>query len=170
MYGKETELMKICVLSDSHYKVGDPTFVFDYLRNHKFDYIVHAGDIGAIDFYNEIMACASTYCVAGNCDNAYNEQYFGTRQTLPLQKIKLGLIHGHQGTGETPVERLQKIFRYDNVDVVVFGHTHEPFNEVIDGVLYFNPGSCSAKEEKPSLGILEVNGTDIKGEIVYLQK
>jgi len=24
--------------------------------------------------------------------------------------------------------------------VVVFGHTHKPFNQVINGILYFNPG------------------------------
>ena len=162
--------MKICVLSDSHYKLGDSTFVIDYLRKNNFDYIVHAGDIGDINFYNEIMDLASTYCVAGNCDNSYNQQYFGTRQALSLGQIKIGLIHGHQGKGDTPVERLQNIFRYDNVDVVVFGHTHEPFNEVVDSVLYFNPGSCSAKAEKPSIGILNADGKNITGKIVYLEK
>lgn len=162
--------MKICVLSDSHYKAGDPSFVFDYLAKNKFDAIVHAGDIGDIAFNNEIMNYASTYCVAGNCDDAYNHQYFGTRQTLIFGDIKLGLIHGNQGKGETPVERLHNIFKYDKVDVVVFGHTHLPFNQKADGVLYFNPGSCSAKAEKPSLGILTIEGKNISGEIVYLEK
>ena len=162
--------MKICVLSDSHFEPKDSTFVIDYLSKNKFDAIVHAGDIGDISFFNEIMNFASTYCVAGNCDSEYNHQYFGTRQTITFGKIKLGLIHGNQGQGDTPVEKLQKIFKYDNVNVVVSGHTHLPFNQVVDGVLYFNPGSCSAKSAKPSLGILTVDGTEVTGEIIYLEK
>jgi putative phosphoesterase len=162
--------MKICVLSDSHYKKGDSSFVIDYLRNNNFDAIVHAGDIGDIAFYNAILDLASTYCVAGNCDNEYNHQYFGTRQTINFGKIKLGLIHGNQGKGESMVEKLHNIFKYDKVNVVVFGHTHKPFNQTVDGVLYFNPGSCSADAKEPSVGILTVDGENINGEIVYLEK
>ena len=162
--------MKICVLSDSHYKVGDSDFIIEFIAKNRFDAVVHAGDIGGIEFYNDIMHLASSYFVAGNCDDDYNHQYFGTRQTLKFGDIKLGLIHGHQGKGDTEVERLQKIFKYDDVNVVVFGHTHQPYNEVHDGVLYFNPGSCAADAEKPSIGILTIEGVSVRGEIVYPPK
>ena len=33
-------------------------------------------------------------------------------------------------------------------DVVVFGHSHKPFNQVINGALYFNPGYAG----KPRFG------------------
>ena len=162
--------MKICVLSDSHYKITDSDFIIKYIANNHFDAVLHAGDIGSIEFYNEIMDLASSYFVAGNCDDSYNHQYFGTRQTLVFGDVKIGLIHGHQGKGETEVEKLQNIFKYDKADVVVFGHTHQPYNQVHDGVLYFNPGSCSADADRPSIGILTIEGKDIKGEIIYPEK
>lgn len=163
--------MRICVLSDSHYQPGDPEFVFDFLEKERFDAILHAGDIGDISFYNRVMNYASTYCVAGNCDNEYNHQYFGTRQTLTLGGVKIGLIHGNQGDKSIDIiQRLYNNFRYDKPEVIVFGHTHKPKNEVIDGVLYFNPGSCAAKQETPTAGILTIVGDTIQGQIVDLRK
>ena len=32
-----------------------------------------------------------------------------------------------------------------NVDVIVFGHSHKYFYEVIDNISYLNPGSCGKK-------------------------
>lgn len=162
--------MKICVLSDSHYKTKHSDFVIKYIADNHFDAVVHAGDIGKIDFYNEIMHLSSSYFVAGNCDNDYNHQYFGTRQTLKLGEIKLGLIHGHQGISANIVDNVLTNFKYDNVDVIVFGHTHQPYNEIHDGILCFNPGSCSAEAEDPTIGILTIEGKTVSGEIVHLPK
>jgi len=42
-------------------------------------------------------------------------------------------------------------------DVVVFGHSHLPHNEVIDGVRYFNPASAGPRrfDYPVSVGIIE---------------
>lgn len=50
-------------------------------------------------------------------------------------------------------------FKSDNVDVIVFGHSHLPLNEKRSGVLYFNPGSPTDDIFSPynSYGIIEVS-------------
>ena len=32
-----------------------------------------------------------------------------------------------------------------DVDVIVFGHSHKYFYEVVDNITYLNPGSCGKK-------------------------
>ena len=42
-------------------------------------------------------------------------------------------------------------------DIIVFGHSHQPRNEVIDGVLLFNPASAGPRRFKlpVMVGIIE---------------
>jgi len=49
---------------------------------------------------------------------------------------------------------------FDEVDVVIYGHSHVAQNEVIDGILFFNPGRA-----RESFGILTI-GEEVRGETV----
>lgn len=62
-------------------------------------------------------------------------------------------------------------FKDSNLDVLVFGHTHKPYNKRVNGILCFNPGSAggSLQTQKPSIGLLNIENKDnISGDIVYL--
>jgi hypothetical protein len=67
------------------------------------------------------------------------------------------------------LDAVKKVFAKDDVQAVVFGHSHVAMNEKINGVLYFNPGSpndvCAVER---SYGILEVSGGNISGKIVKI--
>jgi predicted phosphodiesterase len=51
--------------------------------------------------------------------------------------------------------------------VVVFGHSHIPWNEDVDGLLLFNPGSPTWKRQAPfhSMGTLWIEDGNVEGEI-----
>ncbi|HBZ56691.1 MAG TPA: YfcE family phosphodiesterase, partial [Syntrophobacteraceae bacterium] len=69
-----------------------------------------------------------------------------------------GLVHGWGSALELP----EKLFpEFQNVDVVMFGHTHEPLQYRSNGILWFNPGSVSAGRRGAtcSLGLLRVETT-----------
>ena len=51
---------------------------------------------------------------------------------------------------------------FGELDVIVYGHSHKALNEVIDGVLLFNPGIA-----RSSYGILTI-GEEVLGEIFDL--
>ncbi|MGE5839671.1 MAG: metallophosphoesterase family protein, partial [Deltaproteobacteria bacterium] len=59
--------------------------------------------------------------------------------------------------------------QFNDVDVIVFGHSHRATNEVVRGVLLFNPGTASGFSSSGvhSIGILEC-GEAVKGRIVGL--
>jgi len=85
---------------------------------------------------------------------------------------RIGITHPSAGG---PAEDLEKRvlaqFQYDDVDVVVFGHAHEPMNKVVDRMLLFSPGK-GYKEQSyfgpaTSIGRLLI-GKTICGEILMI--
>jgi putative phosphoesterase len=60
---------------------------------------------------------------------------------------------------------------FSDVDVVVFGHNHEPMVRELAGKLVVNPGSACCQvlpERTPSVGLLHIDGRSVRAEIVYL--
>jgi uncharacterized protein len=56
---------------------------------------------------------------------------------------------------------------FSGVDVIVFGHSHEPYIKMHDGVLLFNPGSIVVRNGQPgTMGLLEISDRAIKGRIL----
>lgn len=162
--------MKIGVLSDSHIPRRGKALprlileAFSYV-----DLIFHAGDIVEESVLIDLKTIAPVEAVRGNMDpeDLYSEFKLAKKKIINVGKKKIGLVHG-DGSSGTTLQRARKAFDQEGVDCVVFGHSHQPFNEVIDGVLMFNPGSCTdpRREPRPSCGILHV-GDAIRGEIIY---
>lgn len=149
--------MKIGVLSDTHaYSIEDiPRKVVDSLS--KVDLIVHAGDFTSVRVLDGLKRLGELKAVQGNMDS------MEIRSKLPIKEIvevggkRIGITHGSGGPWGME-QRVRKMF--DQVDVIVYGHSHESQNKVIDGILFFNPGKAS-----DSFGILMVE-EDVKGEII----
>ena len=59
------------------------------------------------------------------------------------------LVH-HIVDVHRPSETLQRRITRERPDVVVFGHSHKPFNEAIGGTLYFNPGYAGKPPLRPA--------------------
>jgi putative phosphoesterase len=165
--------MKIGVLSDTHIprrRRSLPGFIWEVFDG--VDLILHAGDIVEEGVLTDLQSIAPVDAVGGNMDP--EDLYISFK--LPRKKIihagqkKIGLIHG-DGMSGTTLERAGKAFAGERVDCVVFGHSHQPFNEVRNGILMFNPGSCTdpRREPRPSCGILHISNT-IKGEIIYFER
>jgi predicted phosphodiesterase len=55
------------------------------------------------------------------------------------------------------------------VDAIVFGHTHQPYVKMHEGVLLFNPGAAlPGADRQATAGILEVEARSITGKVVPL--
>jgi putative phosphoesterase len=81
-----------------------------------------------------------------------------------------GSIERYFPVGESLAEAVEAIFGRQ-VDVVVFGYTHEAMVESHDGILFVNPGSPSLVRQQVRLGtvaILELSGTQRDARVIDL--
>ncbi len=180
--------MKVGVISDTHLVAGGWGFRklaasvvsksargFDYLeevaREHfkgKVDRIFHAGDIMDMEVIELLEEFAPVDAVSGNMDGANLRERLPIKKVIELEAHRIGLIHGW-GSQTGILGRITKEFQ--DVCAIVFGHTHQPMNNVMDEILYFNPGSAIDKRFAPyrSIGILTVEPDTIYGEIIKLE-
>jgi putative phosphoesterase len=105
--------------------------------------------------------------VAGNCDG-YTD--YPNEVILKLDKFKALLTHGHIYSVKNGLTRIGLAGRTKGVNLVIFGHTHEPLNDDWYEVRLFNPGSLSVERsfKGPSFGMLEIGEAGICGMINYI--
>ncbi len=132
------------------------------------DAVLHAGDMVDIEVISVLEKFGPVYAVAGNMDTSEVRERYPEKQVVELSGFKIGMMHGW-GKPHGLVEKIRA--KFDRVDCIVFGHTHRSFNEIVDGVLMFNPGSALDRHFAPSrsIGILHL-GENIRGEIIQLSE
>lgn len=161
--------MKIGVISDTHIpksakKIPDTVFsIFNDV-----ELIIHAGDIVEESAIQQLQAIAPVVAVHGNRDSDQLKAMLPETRILELQGFRIGIFHGHGDKGTT-LQRMPDFFKGISLDCIIFGHSHIPFNQRINGTLYFNPGSPTVKKKQkyPTVGLLVLDKT-IGSEIHYL--
>ncbi|MBC7326567.1 metallophosphoesterase family protein [bacterium] len=161
--------MKIGVISDTHIPTRAdqlPEAVFQHFKG--VDLILHAGDIEDILVLYDLQEIAPVKAVAGNMDPYEVKEELPMKRIIKVGSVSIGLIHGWGDPKGLPL-RVLEAFMGENVQCIVFGHSHQPFNEERQGILLFNPGSPTDKIFAPynSIGILYI-GKEIKGEIIKI--
>jgi len=132
--------MRIGVLSDTHlHRVSrDLREILDHHLS-QVDVLFHVGDYTS-PVVMEFLSSKNFHGVHGNMDP------LGIRAVLPEKKIvelggfRFGLIHGW-GSSAGLEEKV--LGQFTDVDVIVYGHSHKPVNDMVQGVLLFNPGTAS---------------------------
>lgn len=153
--------MRIGVISDTHMPSRSkviPQALIEGLRN--VDLILHAGDWTKQEVVSAFEQLAPLDGVAGNNDGEKIIERFGRKKILALGGFRIGIIHG-DGVRKTTEARAWGSFVGENVDVILFGHSHVPFYRKHEGVVVFNPGSPTDKRRQPrySYGILTLTDT-----------
>jgi putative phosphoesterase len=161
-----TDLVTVGVLSDTHlYRQPVPHGVLRALEG--VDLILHAGDIVDMAVLGELEGIAPVEAVAGNMDMGDVREVLPRKKVIEVAGRRIGLIHG-SGAPHGVAGRVRAEF--EQVDVVVFGHTHQACNREEGGVYFLNPGSPTDKVFAPyrSVGVLEL-GEGLKGRIIMLE-
>jgi uncharacterized protein len=100
------------------------------------EHILHAGDIGLPRILLELEQIAPVTAVSGNTD----DPGLNYRPTEVVQLAGRKFLVHHIVNPRSLDDALQARISRERPDVVLFGHTHKPFNETIDGTLFLNPG------------------------------
>ena len=147
------------ILSDNH---SDwPPHIAESLAG--VDAIIHAGDIGPYRLVLDMEAIAPTTAVLGNTDG-----------DMPINESAVVMLDGKKFFVQHIVDphRLQASLRERlkriEPDVVVFGHTHQPFCETLGGILFLNPGSVTQPrgDYRPSMVRLTIDHRKITPKFI----
>ncbi|HVG24390.1 MAG TPA: metallophosphoesterase family protein [Thermoanaerobaculia bacterium] len=133
----------------------------------RMDHIIHAGDVGGTHVLRALESLAPLTYVDGNNDDATGEDI--VRFTIAGVRILLTHILPRP---HKPAVRVVESLADAAAEVVVFGHSHLPHHEVVDGVTYFNPASAGPRRFNypVSVGVLEVRGKEWKAMHVALDE
>lgn len=149
--------MKIGVLADTHIPTKAKELPGRVIEGFKdVDLIIHAGDIVNRETLERLQEIAPLKAVAGNVDSHQLKKQLPERLELNLEGYKIGVTHGHNLKGHI-MDKLGYIF--PEADIIIFGHTHRPCNQRIEGQLYFNPGSPTDRrlQSHYSFGIIDLD-------------
>lgn len=132
------------------------------------DVILHAGDVTQAEHLAAMAEHAPVHAVLGNNDPELVGVLPETLE-IELAGVRIGMVHD-SGPARGRARRLRA--RFPAADVVVFGHSHIPWNAPgEDGQLLFNPGSPTERRRQPSrtIGVLELDaGRVVCASIVNL--
>ena len=160
--------MKVLIFSDSH---TDVMTMCSMAEKEEPDAIVHLGD-----HYTDALALREMvpgiplYCVPGNTDRESADKY---EEIVELCGKRILLTHGHIQETSTDRNGIRNLLIYGaeekGADIILFGHTHEPFVNWRNGVWIMNPGRIGRKSLKKyvsgTYGIMYLEAGFIKWSI-----
>jgi len=160
--------MRICAISDTH--AGSlrelPERALGLLS--KSDLIVHAGDYTSPSVVEELRAIGDFKGVYGNMDAAEIKRTLPSALTFEVKGIRFGVTHPPEGGTPLGLEK-KAMAKFDNVDVVIFGHNHKAQKKTIDDLQLINPGSASGTFPalRSTMCTIDLQET-LRAEIIYL--
>lgn len=134
------KMLKIGVISDSHKKHKRAKRALDFLVSNGAQYIIHAGDIVSLEILHYLKSYNLPYYVVfGNNDiqlmqyareyNINSEPYY-----FKIENVMFKLMH-------------HPFYLAPDVQVIIFGHTHNFEADAKNGKLFLNPGEVCARNK-----------------------
>jgi putative phosphoesterase len=168
----------IYVISDTHIPERMTKLPRKFLDKIKpDDVILHVGDFVNWETFKKLESQAILHAVCGNMDHPKIKGLPDRKRVVSLQgkrrgllrSLQVGMYHGAGslfGLGERVYQEFE-----EKPDVIIFGHSHTPYNKKKENTLLFNPGSLSGNLTSPfaTYGVLTIEGNDIWGEIFELK-
>jgi uncharacterized protein len=126
------------------------------------DYIIHAGDVGDPEILSQLATLAPVTAVRGNVDREKWARELPETSVLQVGSTALYVLHD--------VTLLDLDPHSARFAAVIFGHSHQPSQELRNGVLFFNPGAAGPRRFTlpVTVGRLRVAGSQLSAEIIPL--
>ncbi|WP_315121352.1 metallophosphoesterase family protein [uncultured Clostridium sp.] len=164
--------MKIGVISDTHFtkRSEDILKIIDrYFSD--VDMIIHVGDFNSINVIENIEKKKRFAGVYGNNDGSNVREYLREKAIINIEGYKIGMYHGH-GDKKTAMDRAYNEFKDSKIDIIIFGHSHQPIIKTRNKILMINPGSPTRKlkERWYSYVLLELDRKKIEAKVVFFSK
>ncbi|WP_173923280.1 metallophosphoesterase [Agromyces sp. Marseille-P2726] len=123
------------------------------------DLVIHAGDwVDAATLDALDARAARLVGVAGNNDGTELHARLGEFARVEVDALRVGVVHE---TGPAAGREARMDAAYDGLDVLVFGHSHIPWDTVTPrGIRLLNPGSPTDRRRQPVCTIMTAVADD----------
>jgi len=136
----------IGLISDTHGLLRKE--VIEILNN--CELIIHTGDIGKFEVIESLKKISYVEYIRGNCDKDKN--IAKEDKIIDVYNNRIYLIHD--------ISKIKVDLKKENIDIVVYGHSHKHNIYEEDGILYINPGSVGPKRFKLPTYMAKLNLLD----------
>ena len=145
--------MLIAVVSDTHRVDKYINLAKELMKDA--DILIHLGDnTDDVDTLKKGFK-GEVYAVAGNCD--YSAQY-PKEAIIEVKGRKIFFTHGDLYGVKHSMNNIYYRGKELDVDIVLFGHTHQQIIEEEKGIIFMNPGSISLPRLKGRyIGFIDIN-------------
>ncbi|MGN7134821.1 metallophosphoesterase family protein [Rhodococcoides corynebacterioides] len=142
--------MQVLLLADTHVptRAKDlPAPVWDEVD--RADLVIHAGDWMAVELYHALRERASDLMACwGNNDGDDLRALIPEVDRRTVEGVRVAVVHE---TGAKAGREKRADATYPDVDLLVFGHSHIPWDTVTErGMRLLNPGSPTDRRRQPA--------------------
>lgn len=147
--------MLVAVISDTHRMSKYINLAKELIKDA--DILIHLGDnIEDVELLKQGFN-GEVYAVAGNCD--YSGKY-PKENIIEINGKKIFFTHGDLYRVKSSIDNIYYRGSELEVDIVLFGHTHQQLIEEEGSLILMNPGSVSLPKSKGRcVGFINIDGT-----------
>ncbi len=162
--------MRLVIISDSHDNIPRIDEMLGVLKNEKIDTIIHCGDVTTLETikYLSKKFDGKIYLSLGNVDEMHG---------LEKKDIKLKNVIVFESFGELSVENIsiafvhfpeiaKKLASTKKYDFVFYGHTHKPWEDIVENTHIVNPGTLAGIFNKSTFAVLDVETKNLELKIL----
>ena len=154
--------MKVLIVSDSHRHDENLDKVIE--KEQPIDMLIHCGDVEGSEMHISEKCQCPVYMVRGNNDYFSN---LSKEMEFRIGRYQVFLTHGHNYYVSMGTEMIVDEAKSRGVDMVMFGHTHRPVIEMVDGIMVINPGSISFPSQDGKIPTYIVMEIDSNNDVTY---
>jgi uncharacterized protein len=149
---------RIVVTGDTHFRragVQLPRQLRDELM--VANLIIHTGDFCTLESKRAFESFGELLAVRGNNEDPDVESSLPDRLRAPFGERTMIVTHGHCEIGRSAKDAVRRAYA-GKADLVIFGHSHQPCWEEVDGTWFLNPGSPTQRRREPqfAFAVLEI--------------
>jgi len=122
--------------------------------------ILHAGDVGRVEILNELRKIAPTIAIRGNVDTAPWCSSLKETEIVQTEVATFYLVHNIADLDLNPSAA--------GIQIVLFGHSHQPTQYKKESVLYINPGSAGPRRFNLPISLANLDLTETPWAVKFV--
>ncbi|MFW9950374.1 MAG: YfcE family phosphodiesterase [Candidatus Thorarchaeota archaeon] len=159
---------RIIIIGDTHvsYFQEIPKQIIEYCKDA--NWIIHVGDYISEDVLRGFQTLKKNFFtgVYGNSDPLIIRNCLKPKEVIQISNLRIGITHPYFGGPDSSFEtKIFKLFVQENLNVIIFGHTHDPRIFIKNRIMLINPGKGYLDNQsinpKASIALLEIGKNPI---------